>query len=60
MPADDFTLARRRKIIEAFRKAAKDLIELDAVPFAEFRTDVVADGRTVTVVLKIEDCVAES
>ncbi len=51
---NEFTEARRRKIIQEFKRAARDLIELESGPFTEFRTDIVSRGDSMTVVLEIE------
>ena len=52
--ADEFTEARRAKVTAALKQAARDFIEMDAVPFAEVQIPVTARGNEYLVSIKFE------
>lgn len=51
---DEFTEARRAKLTEALKKAARQFIEMDAVGFEQVQIPISARGKEYMLTIKFE------
>jgi hypothetical protein len=51
---DEFTEARRNRVMDALKKAARELIEMESLPFAEAHIPLTARGHEYTLSIKLE------